>query len=179
MCKIFFRCNSFNKQNIIKLKSETLGYDYLDLNIHCLNYSHFNNDYNYDCFIKMLKNERVLLWNRKNIKSKMYFTGICSIIQNTCARFLKYLIKTYINKNNYDIKEYTFIMRSHSLRNICNFISNELKDINLNKAKICQVDGYYFSSRYPGKDAFIVEKSDILLCCEALLEFKKDVYEYI
>lgn len=116
---------------------------------------------------------------KKNIEAEIYFTGMCSLIQNTCERFLKHLIKSCLNEDDYDIKQYIFIMRTHSLRNLCNFLMKELEGLNLNKAKICQADGYYFSSRYPGKDAFIAEKNDILLCWEALQECKRNVDEYL
>lgn len=115
----------------------------------------------------------------KSINCEIYFSGMCSLMQNTCERYLKHLIKTYLKEENYDIRKYTFIMKTHSLRNLCNFLTNELKELNLNKAKICQADGYYFSSRYPGKDAFIAEKNDVLLCWEALKTCKTNVDEYI
>ena len=116
---------------------------------------------------------------KKSIEAEIFFTGMSSTCQNICERYLKYIIETCVQNIDKDSKEYTFIMRTHSLKNLCSFISKNLPDSNFNKAKICQADGYYFSSRYPGKDSFIADKDDILLCWEAIKYCKECVDDYI
>lgn len=55
--------DNFNKNNILKLKSETLGYNYPDLDIHCIQYDEFYTDQN-DCYVKNIKNEGKILWKK-------------------------------------------------------------------------------------------------------------------
>ena len=116
---------------------------------------------------------------QKNIEAEIYFTGLPALCQNTCERFLKHIIDTYIEENidNKDIRN--FALHTHSIRNLCNFISDSLFDFEIDKRKMLQVDGFYFTSRYPTRDSFIAEKEDAIIAWEVTKYCKQIVDDYI
>lgn len=52
----------FEKENVIKLKAETLGYEYPDLDIHCLKHTDFEG--NGDLYVKSVKRGGRVLWRK-------------------------------------------------------------------------------------------------------------------
>ena len=113
------------------------------------------------------------------IKNEQVKNGMCSMSQGICEKYLKHIINIYVEENEENFKSYSFIMRTHNLKNICRFLKENLKDFDFNTNKICQADGYYFSSRYPGKDSSFVDKDDIDSCWESVQYTKMIVDDYI
>lgn len=99
---------------------------------------------------------------------------MCSVAQNICERYLKHLIDTYAVEI-----DTTNILKSHSLKALRRFIVQEIPDFQANWKLILQADGYYFSTRYPGDNAFIVDKEDVDECWEAVEETRTAVLNYI
>ena len=99
---------------------------------------------------------------------------MCSAAQNICERYLKYVIDTYVTDT-----DTTRVLQTHSLKMLRRFLKNELPDFECDWKKVLQADGYYFSSRYPGEDAFLVEKEDVDECWEAVEETRTAVLEYL
>lgn len=99
---------------------------------------------------------------------------MCSVAQNICERYLKHLIDTYV----FEI-DTTNILKSHSLKSLRRFIVQEIPGFHADWKLILQADGYYFSTRYPGDNAFIVDKEDVDECWEAVEETRKAVLDYI
>ena len=113
------------------------------------------------------------------VKNEQVRNGMCTMSQNICEKYLKHIIDKYIRQTDENFESYTFYMRTHNLRSICRFIKENLSDFDFNTNKICQADGYYFSSRYPGRDSSFVDKDDVESCWEAVQYTKTIVDDYI
>ncbi len=99
-------------------------------------------------------------------RSGIMANSIGSIAQNTCERFLKHLINEYIPITHDNRQEVTDILTTHNLNRLVNFwnhfsehtipisVSNQLRKIN----------GYYFSTKYPGDDCQTLTKENIMTC---------------
>ena len=136
----------------------------------------------------MLKNNKINYYKfaeddyygiKKNIQYEIYFTGLPALCQNTCERFLKHIIDIYIPENEDNKDDRNFAMHTHSLRNLCDFINNNLNDFEIDKRKIYQVDGFYFTSRYPMRDNGLADKEDSLIAWDVTKYCKKVVDDYI
>ena len=99
---------------------------------------------------------------------------MCSASQNICERYLKHVIDTYILNINT-----TSILQTHSLKALRRFLTKNLPDFKINWKIVLQADGYYFSTRYPGDSAFLVEAEDVDECWEAVEETRSSVIRYI
>lgn len=88
---------------------------------------------------------------------------MCSSAQNICERYLKHLIDCECRGI-----DTSTVLHSHSLKSIRNFIKENLSDFECDWDKVMKADGYYFTTRYPGDDAFLVNKDDVNDCWEAV-----------
>ena len=98
---------------------------------------------------------------------------LCSTAQNICERYLKDIINEYCR----DV-DTTTILRTHSLKGLRSFIRQYISDFSCNWNIIMQADGYYFSARYPGDEAFLVGKEDVDSCWEAVEYTREMVMNY-
>ena len=98
---------------------------------------------------------------------------MCSAAQNICERYLKHIIDVYVQDT-----DTTKVLQTHSLRVLRRFIREVLPDFQIRWNTVLQADGYYFSTRYPGNEAFIVDKEDVDECWEAVEETRSAVIRY-
>ena len=117
-------------------------------------------------------------WLFKSVNAEIYSPGMCSMSQNVCERYLKHIIDIYIGEQDDPLRYYN-IMHSHNLRVLCNFINEKLPEFNFNSRKICMCNDFYFSTRYPGKDSFIANNDDIIMCWESVQYCKQVVDEFL
>lgn len=92
--------------------------------------------------------------------------SVGAIAQNTCERFLKHLINQYIPVSDVGRHSLTDILTTHNLNRLVNYwnrygtpkisqsVANQLKKIN----------GYYFSTKYPGDDCLTLNAENIDTC---------------
>ena len=97
---------------------------------------------------------------------------LCSSAQNICERYLKYVIDTECTA-----VDTTNVLHLHSLKALRNFMKINIPDFKCDWSKVMQADGYYFSTRYPGDDAFMVTKDDVNECWEAVEYVRKLIKE--
>lgn len=114
-------------------------------------------------------------------RSGIMANSIGAIAQNTCERFLKYLINQYIPVTEDNRSEMTEVLSTHNLNRLVNYwnsysenkipvkVARELKKIN----------GFYFSTKYPGDDCQTLTKENILMCFDVVDICKKAVDEII
>jgi len=97
--------------------------------------------------------------------------------QNICERYLKYLIDTYITVSDSNVEDITAILKSHNINRIVDFWNdNSDKKIDkTSKSIIGEVNGFYFSTRYPGDDSVVLSKEDIDTCFASVEECKRVV----
>lgn len=99
------------------------------------------------------------------------FNEMGAMAQSICERYLKHLIAEYAEPENdreRDSKERT--LRSHNLRVLSNFLRHTM---GLSMPKILvtalnSVNGFYFSTRYPGEDSTTLTQEELDECAEAI-----------
>ena len=99
--------------------------------------------------------------------------------QNICERYLKHIIDKYFIPSSDD--ENTVkneCLKTHNLKKLLNEISKFAKIDADTVTAIKAVDGYYFSTRYPGDDAMIITQSDIDACKTAIKAAKNFAEQY-
>lgn len=119
---------------------------------------------------------------KDSIKNNMIYNNMLAEAQNSCEKFLKYIIHRYYEPTSQETEnEKIDILSTHSLRKLVNFINTYI-DGEIDEEKkgiICLADGYYFDARYPGDFSIEYDRIDIGKCDAALDEVKSYVKEYI
>lgn len=106
------------------------------------------------------------------------FNSMAAVAQNSCEKYLKYLIDTYYDPENREQDmEQLSVLRSHNLDKIMRFIEEDMQeDIDENvKNSLLRINNYYFSTRYPGEDSITITKEDLKNCKNALEMCRKEV----
>lgn len=97
----------------------------------------------------------------------------CYVSQNICERYLKHIIDVYVP----DMDTST-ALRTHSLRSLRNFMSRHIPDFQADWNRVLLADGFYFSTRYPGNDAFLAGETDVRDAWDAVLATREAVLAY-
>lgn len=119
-------------------------------------YSYAENEYKY--FIKDYNNGRVADY-------------MAAMGQSICERYLKHIIEqNFIPSSEMQVNEKQNILHTHSLNKIIKFVekNTNTKFSPDEKSIINAINGYYFSTRYPGDDSIDVDKSDLDFCVKAM-----------
>ena len=103
---------------------------------------------------------------------------ICYKSQNICEKYLKQIIVNYIQETDDNMINYTGNLKTHNIARLINFIKENLSDFSI-PACVRDVDGYYFSTNYPGDNSFKVTKEDVDRCWNAVETCKSFVDAYI
>lgn len=98
---------------------------------------------------------------------------MCYVMQSICERYLKYIVDTYCTEDAGSV------MRTHTIRILRDFIRENIPDFACNWNTALKADGYYFSARYPGDDAILVDKDDVDACWEAVNAVRDAVQNYM
>lgn len=98
---------------------------------------------------------------------------MCYVMQSICERYLKHIIDTCCTEDAGSV------MRTHTIRNLRDFIMEFIPDFNCDWSVALKVDGYYFSARYPGDDAILVKADDVQSCWEATNVVRDAVQDYL
>ena len=112
-------------------------------------------------------------------KNGITANSIGAISQNTCERFLKHLINEFVPVNEDNRNYITDILTTHNLNRLVYFwnqfsenrIANDVSD------KLKRINGFYFSTKYPGDDCQTLTKEDISTCYDAVEACKRTVDE--
>lgn len=114
-------------------------------------------------------------------KTNIVANSIGAIAQNTCERFLKHLINKYVTVTDDNCQSVTDILTTHNLNRLIFFwnrFSNK-KIPNGVSTILRKINGFYFSTKYPGDDSQTLTKDDINICYEAVEVCKNTVDEII
>lgn len=102
-------------------------------------------------------------------KNGITANSIGAIAQNTCERFLKHLINEYVPVTDDNRQIITDILTTHNLNRLVSFWNHfsleKIPDEVLNLLR--KINGFYFSTKYPGDDSQTLTKEDIFTCYEA------------
>lgn len=121
----------------------------------------------------LVRAENDYLFLKDNYDRGVVSEPMCYIAQSICERYLKYVIDTF------STGDASIVMKSHTLRNLRDFIKRHFSDFVCDWKKVLLADGYYFSAMYPGDDAIIVDDSDVKNCWCAVMETRKAVLQYL
>ena len=99
-----------------------------------------------------------------------YYNQPAALCQQIAEKLLKSLVeKIYIEE---DITE---ILRTHSLKTLGRALKHSLATINLEMKDLAYLTNYYFETRYPGPDYYIVSKQDFEECKRIVYHIKQEV----
>ncbi|MCC2255560.1 HEPN domain-containing protein [Ruminococcus sp. CLA-AA-H200] len=84
--------------------------------------------------------------------------------QSICERYLKHIISEYANpETDSEFYKKESVLRTHSLHKLTTYLQDdmgiEIPDRILDE--LGRIDGFYFTTRYPGDDSFIATERDI------------------
>ena len=122
------------------------------------------NDYEFLCALK---------------KNGISANSIGAIAQNTCERFLKHLINEFVPVTEENRHFVTDLLTTHNLNRLVYFWNqyseSKIPDSVINQLK--KINGFYFSTKYPGDDSQTLTKENIATCYEAVEHCKQVVDE--
>jgi len=110
-------------------------------------------------------------------KSGITANSIGAIAQNTCERFLKHLINEYVPVTEENRQQITDILTTHNLNRLV-FFWNRFSEYGI-PGKVSdllkKINGFYFSTKYPGDDCQTLTMENIAICHEAVETCKQAV----
>lgn len=118
--------------------------------------------------------ENDYLFLKEDYERGRYGNVMCYCAQNICERYLKHIIDVYVH----DV-DTSGVLRTHNIKNLRRFMRENLSDFMANWSLIVQVDGYYYSARYPGSEASITDLDDTEDCWQAVVETRTAVVDYM
>lgn len=104
-----------------------------------------------------------------------------AMCQNTCERYIKHLVNTYIKIDKTNQEEITSVLSTHNLRRLVTYW-NEHSDYPFDELTIDlleEINGYYFSTKYPGDDCQTLDEIDVYECIKATETCKDNVDKII
>lgn len=102
--------------------------------------------------------------------------SMAAIAQGICEKYLKYLIELDSDRRK---PQYESVMKTHNIRKLLKYIKQEVPEFQCDESSIKKVDGYYFSTRYPGDESITVNKEDLKECMEAVAVCREAVMRYL
>ncbi len=110
----------------------------------------------------------------------MVANQMAAIAQGICEKYLKHVITEYADVNSeQELQEKSSILRTHSLAKLIKYAKNHLEDFAINKGQVQLIDGYYFSTRYPGEESIVIDQEDIEDCKAAVESCRESVLQYM
>lgn len=108
------------------------------------------------------------------IEAGITANSLGAMAQNTCERFIKHLINQYIPVTAKNQSEMTEVLSTHNLNRLISYW-NSKSAIKMNSETVealKKVNGYYFSTKYPGDDSQTLTKRDYETCMDAVEKCK-------
>lgn len=91
-------------------------------------------------------------------------SALAALGQSICERYLKHIISEFAQpENRNEIQDKENVLRTHSLRRLMRYIQDDMGLDISDTAEISmdRIDGFYFTTRYPGSESFIPSEKDI------------------
>lgn len=103
-----------------------------------------------------------------------------SMAQNICERYMKHIIDRYDEPQDVNgAQEKMSALRTHSLNKLIKYISGMGYSFRKETREEMQmIDGFYFSTRYPGDDSYVLDKDDIEHCARAVELCREDILSF-
>ena len=94
-----------------------------------------------------------------------------AMAQGICEKYMKHLISEYYKPDDaMQQKDFENILRTHSLNRLMKFLkANMGAEFSKNtQTHMRMIDGFYFSTRYPGDDSIEIDGDDVETCNDAI-----------
>lgn len=101
---------------------------------------------------------------KETYEADMKRPALAAMGQSICERYLKHIINEYANpENEFEHMKKESTLRTHSLHKLIRYIKDDMGiRISDDKKNTMQaIDGFYFTTRYPGEESFIANETDI------------------
>ena len=103
-------------------------------------------------------------------------SALAALGQSICERYLKHVISEFAQpENRNEMQDKETILRTHSLRRLLRYIQEDM-DLEIpekSEMAMDRIDGFYFTTRYPGSESFIPSERDIDKANTAVEEARK------
>ena len=104
-----------------------------------------------------------------------------AMAQGICEKYMKHLVSEYYKPDNsIQKKDFENILRTHSLNRLMKFLKENMR-MEFSKSTqtyMRMIDGFYFSTRYPGDDSIEIDRDDVEMCNEAVKMCRKEIMEF-
>ncbi len=137
-------------------------------------------DNNYNTYLGCAENDYYFF--AEDIQKGRVANYLASMAQNICERYLKHIINSEYNPTSTEENnDKMTAMRSHNLQKLFQTIEQhtEMKFSLETKNNLRQINGYYFSTRYPGEEYIEVTSEDMEICKNAVELCRNSVMEHI
>lgn len=104
-----------------------------------------------------------------------------AMCQNTCERYIKHLVNTYIKVDERNRDEITGVLSTHNLNRLVAYW-NEHSKYKFDEETydlLENINGYYYSTKYPGDDCQTLDEMDVYECIKATDACKNNVDKII
>lgn len=103
-------------------------------------------------------------------------SALAALGQSICERYLKHVISEFAQpENRSEMQDKETILRTHSLRRLIRYIQEEMNLEIPDRVEMAmdRIDGFYFTTRYPGSESFIASERDVDKANIAVVEARK------
>lgn len=103
-------------------------------------------------------------------------SALAALGQSICERYLKHVISEFAQpENRGEMQDKETVLRTYSLRRLMRYIQEEMSLEIPEKTEMSmdRIDGFYFTTRYPGSESFIASERDIDKAKAAVEEARK------
>lgn len=105
-----------------------------------------------------------------------------AMAQGICEKYMKHLICEYSHPENAAGNEQRALaLRTHSLNRLLKYLKNNM-NIEFSaetKVEMQMIDGFYFSTRYPGEDSIELDNEDLEHCALAVQKCREETLNII
>lgn len=117
-----------------------------------------------------------------NYRNHVIANAMGAAAQGICEKYMKHLISEFmIPKTKEELAKKQTTLRTHSLNRLSKYIMNEM-GIPIpeeTRAAMGIIDGFYFSTRYPGDDSIEINEDDLRHCEKAISGCRDFAMEYV
>lgn len=111
-----------------------------------------------------------------NYRNHVIANAMGTAAQGICEKYMKHLISEYMNpETKEELAKKQATLRTHSLNRLSKYIMNDMEMPIPEETRTAMgiIDGFYFSTRYPGDDSIEINEED-LRHCEKAIEYILD-----
>lgn len=108
--------------------------------------------------------ENDFLFFQQTYQAGIRGNALAALGQSICERYLKHIADRYANpEDEMESFKKQSVLRTHSLHKLVRFLKEDmgLSVPEQTENDLKQIDGFYFTTRYPGDDSFVASAEDI------------------